>query len=76
MDINYKQKLKRSLIIIAVISLLLASALELFTFGVGTDFFGRWVSSFTVFFTLITLTVVFIVPGVSYIINRISGIKY
>ncbi|MFD1187814.1 DUF2798 domain-containing protein [Pontibacter rugosus] len=62
--------LRRKLVIIAVVSLLLASALELYTFGLGSDFVGRWFRSFFVFFVMISMTILAIVPGVNYTVAR------
>lgn len=65
-------QLKRSLILLAIVSLLLASALEIYTFGFTPDFVVRWLRSFFVFFVLIAGTVLAIVPGVNYVVNRFS----
>lgn len=65
-------QLKRSLLLLAVISLLLASALEIYTFGFTPDFAVRWLRSFFVFFVLIAVTVLAIVPGVNHVVNRTS----
>ncbi|GAA4433750.1 hypothetical protein GCM10023188_23710 [Pontibacter saemangeumensis] len=65
-------QLKRSLLLLAVISLLLASALEIYVFGFTPDFMVRWLRSFFVFFVLIAVTVLAIVPGVNYVVNRFS----
>ncbi|WP_242920847.1 DUF2798 domain-containing protein [Pontibacter liquoris] len=65
--------LKRRLLVIALISLLLASALELYTFGLASDFLLRWFRSFFVFFTLIAVTVLAIIPGVAYGVNKAAG---
>ncbi len=71
---NYiKPQLKRQFTIIAVISLLLASALELYTFGLASDFMVRWMRSFFVFFTLIGFTVLAIVPAVNIAVNKVMG---
>lgn len=64
--------LKRKLILLAVTSLLLASALEIYTFGFTPDFITRWLRSFFVFFVLIALTVLAIVPGVNRMVNKFS----
>jgi len=66
------RSLKRRLLLIAIISLLLASALELYTFGIYTGFLMGWFRAFFVFFTLISLTVLVIIPGVTYCVNRIA----
>lgn len=70
---NLKPSLKRKLVLIALGSLLLASVLELYTFGLPSDFLVRWFRSFFVFFSLIAVTVFAIVPGVSYGVNRMLG---
>ncbi len=62
-------QLKRKLLVIVLISLLLASAMELYTFGMPSDFFTRWLRSFFVIFTLIAVTVLGIVPGINYAVN-------
>ncbi|MDX5422299.1 MAG: DUF2798 domain-containing protein [Hymenobacteraceae bacterium] len=68
-----KPHLKRRLIVIAAISLLLASALQLYTFGITADFFGRWFRAFFVFFALISVTVLAIIPAVNYGVNKTAG---
>ena len=65
-------QLKRSLILLAVISLLLASALEIYTFGFTSGFVVRWLRSFFVFFVLISATVLVIVPAVNYAVKKLS----
>ncbi|RIJ36731.1 DUF2798 domain-containing protein [Pontibacter oryzae] len=65
-QIVLRPQLRRKLLIIAVISLLLASALEMYTFGLHSDFPGRWLRSFLVFYVLIAITSLLIVPGVNY----------
>lgn len=64
-------QLRSKLLLIAIFSLLLALALELYAFGLHADFAGRLLSSFFVLFTLISLTVLAIVPGVSKAVDRI-----
>ncbi|RDV15675.1 DUF2798 domain-containing protein [Pontibacter diazotrophicus] len=64
-------QLKRQLILIAVISLLLASALEIYVFGFTSDFMIRWLRSFFVFFVMISVTKLAIVPAVNNGVNRI-----
>jgi len=64
---------KRKLIILAVISLLLASALELYTFGIAPDFFTRWFRSFFVILVLLSSTVLAIVPAINYAVNKAAG---
>lgn len=64
-------QLKRKLILIAIISLLLASALEIYVFGFTSDFITRWLRSFFVLFVMISVTRLAIVPGVNNLVNRI-----
>ncbi len=64
-------QLKRKLLLIAFISLLLGSALQIYTFGFADGFAGRWLNSFAVFFVLIAVTVLAIIPGVNYLTNKI-----
>ena len=66
------QALKRKLIILAVISLLLASAMELYTFGIPSDFIFRLLRSFFVIFILTSTVVLGIVPGVNWAVNKAS----
>ncbi|ARS37362.1 DUF2798 domain-containing protein [Pontibacter actiniarum] len=66
-----KPQLRRRLLLIAITSLLLASALELYTFGLHADFPGRWLRSFFVFFVMISVTVLAIVPGVNYGVAKV-----
>ena len=64
--------LKRRLLLLAIISLLLASALEIYTFGFTSGFVVRWLRSFFVFFVLISATVLAIVPAVNYAVKKLS----
>lgn len=64
---------KRKLFVIAFISLLMASALELYTFGIDSDFLFRWLRAFFVIFVLIATTVLVIVPGVNYLVRKVAG---
>lgn len=64
--------LKRNLLLIGLISLLLGSALEIYTFGFAEDFFSRWLRSFFVFFVLIAVTALGIVPGVNYLVSKLT----
>ena len=66
-------QLKTKLLVIMIISVLLASALELYTFGIPSDFIVRWLNSFFVIFFMIIVTVFGIVPGVNYTVNKIFG---
>ncbi len=64
---------KRKLLLLTIISLLLALALQLYTFGMAANFFSRWFNSFIFFFSLTALTLVAIIPGVAYVVNRFAG---
>ncbi|MEJ8801039.1 DUF2798 domain-containing protein [Pontibacter sp. H249] len=68
-----KPQLKRRLIVLAVLSLLLASALELYTFGLAPDFLMRWFRAFFVIFTMVALTTLAIVPAVNYAVNKATS---
>lgn len=72
-QIVIRPQLRRKLFIIAVISLLLASALEMYTFGLHADFPARWLRSFFVFYFLIAVTSLLIVPGVNYSMGKLFG---
>lgn len=65
-------QLKRQLILIAIISLLLTSALEIYVFGFTSDFIIRWLRSFFVFFVMISVTKLAIVPGVNILVSRVT----
>ncbi|GAB3541087.1 hypothetical protein GCM10027443_39920 [Pontibacter brevis] len=65
-------QLKRQLIIIAAVSLLLASALEIYVFGFTSDFIFRWLRSFFVFFVMISAAKLAIVPAVDTLVNRVA----
>ena len=66
------QALKRKFLVIAILSLLLASALELYTFGIASDFLSRLVRSFFVIFTLTSVTALGIVPGINWAVNTVA----
>ncbi|WP_266203967.1 DUF2798 domain-containing protein [Pontibacter kalidii] len=66
-----KPQLRRKLLLIALSCLLLALALELYTFGLHADFPGRLLRSFFVLFVLLSLTVLAIVPGVSKAVDKV-----
>ncbi|NDK56109.1 DUF2798 domain-containing protein [Pontibacter fetidus] len=66
-------QLKTKLLVILIISILLASALELYTFGIPSDFIVRWFNSFFVIFFMISITVLGIVPAVNYAVNKAAG---
>ncbi|MHC2990450.1 hypothetical protein OB13_02190 [Pontibacter sp. HJ8] len=63
---------KRKLLVITLLCLLTASALQLYTFGLSGDFFTSWFRMFCVLFMLVATTVLAIVPGVHYIVNKSS----
>ncbi|WP_162051601.1 DUF2798 domain-containing protein [Pontibacter pamirensis] len=65
-------QLKRQLMLIAIISLLLASALEIYVFGFTSDFIFRWLRSFFVFFVMVSVTKLAIVPAVNNGVNRVT----
>ena len=65
-------QLKRQLILIAIISLLLASALEIYVFGFTPNFIVRWLRSFFVFFVMISVTKLAIVPAVNSTVSKIA----
>ena len=66
-----KPHFRRKLLLIAVICLLLAAALELYTFGIGMHFISRLLRSFFVVYVIISLTALAIVPGVSNSVDRL-----
>ena len=66
-------QLKNKLLVILIISVLLASALELYTFGIPSDFIVRWVIAFFVIFFMISVTVLGIVPAINYAVNKAAG---
>ncbi|MBC6612082.1 hypothetical protein H8B15_14225 [Hymenobacter sp. BT507] len=63
--INYP-RLRRQVGILAGVSLLLALLLIGYTFGVGNHFFGRLFSAFFIFFWLLAVTFLGIVPFVNW----------
>ncbi|QMU31344.1 DUF2798 domain-containing protein [Adhaeribacter radiodurans] len=65
-----KANLKRQVILIFIISFFISTALILYVFGFPTGFFGRLFSSTFVFFLLISVTVMGIIPLVNYVFNR------
>ena len=66
-------QLKNKLLVILIISVLLASALELYTFGIPSDFIVRWLNAFFVIFFMISVTVLGIVPAINYAVNKAAG---
>lgn len=65
---------KRKLLVIFLLCLLTASALQLYTFGFSDNFFSNWLRLFTVLFVLVTGTVLAIVPGANYLVNKTSAL--
>ena len=66
---NYQPLLRRAGILAAV-SLVLALALVSFLFGVEDEFFGRVSGAFFVFFWLLSVTFLGVVPFVTWAANR------
>ena len=60
----------RTLIIIFGLSFGLSLLLELYVFGFPDGFFTRWFSALLVIFLLLSLTVMAIIPLVTYVVNR------
>ena len=67
-----KPSVKRKLLVIFLLCLFAASALQLYTFGFADNFFMNWFRMFLVLFVLVTTTVLAIVPGANYIVNKSS----
>lgn len=65
-------QLKRQLILIAITSLLLASALEIYVFGFTSDFPVRLLRGFFVIFVMISVLKLVIVPGVTHVVERVA----
>jgi len=65
-----KSELRRQALLIFLISFFIATALILYVFGFPTGFFRRLFSATFVFFLLISLTVMGIIPLVNYVFNR------
>lgn len=61
---------QRQVLVIFIISFFIATALILYVFGFPDGFFGRLLSATFVFFFLISITVLGIVPLVNYVFNR------
>ncbi|MCC9165824.1 DUF2798 domain-containing protein [Pontibacter harenae] len=68
--IGINPKLKRQLKVIAIMSLLVASAIELYTFGLASDFLLRWFRAFFVVFLLVSVTALAIVPFVNFVTSK------
>lgn len=65
-----KAVLQRQALLIFLISFFIATALILYVFGFPTGFFRRLFSATFVFFLLISLTIMGIIPLVNYVFNR------
>ena len=65
-----KAFLQRQALIIFIISFFVATALILYVFGFPPGFFKRLFSATFVFFLLISVTVLGIIPLVNYVFNR------
>ncbi|RDC64971.1 DUF2798 domain-containing protein [Adhaeribacter pallidiroseus] len=65
-----KANLRRQVLIIFIISFFIATALILYVFGFPPGFFKRLFSATFVFFLLISITVLGIIPLVNYVFNR------
>jgi hypothetical protein len=74
LSFNYQPLLRRAGILAAV-SLVLAVALVSFLFGVEDEFFSRVARTFFVFFWLLSVTFLGVVPFVSWAANRWLGSK-
>ncbi|MBD1397975.1 DUF2798 domain-containing protein [Pontibacter sp. JH31] len=66
-----KPSVKRKLLVIFLLCLFSASALQLYTFGFADNFFLNWFRMFSVLFILVGTTVLAIVPGVNYLVNKL-----
>ncbi|WP_181304605.1 hypothetical protein [Rufibacter sp. XAAS-G3-1] len=69
----FQRDWRRDLLIAALISMLLAMALLLYTFGLPRDFIFRLFNAFFGIFILITGTAFVIVPSVNWVFMRFSG---
>jgi hypothetical protein len=67
-----KPTVGRKLLIIFLLCLFMASALQLYTFGFADNFFSNWLRMFVVLFVLMAGAVLAIVPGVNYLVNKTS----
>ncbi|WP_018476803.1 DUF2798 domain-containing protein [Pontibacter roseus] len=67
-----KPPVKRKLLIILLLCLFTSSALQLYTFGTNAGFFANWFRMFFTLFVLVATTVLAIVPGVNYLVNKTS----
>ncbi|MFB9865298.1 hypothetical protein [Rufibacter immobilis] len=71
----FQRDWRRDLLIAALISLLLAMALLLYTFGLTSDFILRLLNAFLAIFILGAGTAFVIVPGVNWVFQRFFGKK-
>ncbi|WP_299705155.1 DUF2798 domain-containing protein [uncultured Pontibacter sp.] len=69
-----KPPVKRKLLVIFLLCFLTATALQLYTFGFADNFFINWLRMFVVLFVLVAGTVLAIVPGVNYLVNKSSAL--
>lgn len=67
-----KPPVKRKLLIVSLFCLLVSSALQLYTFGFADNFFINWLRLFVVLFVLTAGTVMAIIPGAHYLVNKLS----
>ncbi|GGK60657.1 hypothetical protein ACD591_12245 [Rufibacter glacialis] len=71
----FQRDWRRDLLIAGLISMLLAMALLLYTFGLTSDFIFRLFNAFLVVFILLAGTAFVIVPGVNWVFMRFSKKK-
>ncbi|WP_205501663.1 hypothetical protein [Rufibacter psychrotolerans] len=71
----FQRDWRRDLLIAALISMLLAMALLLYTFGLTSDFIFRLFNAFLGIFILLAGTAFVIVPSVNWLFLRFSGKK-
>ncbi|ALI99465.1 hypothetical protein [Rufibacter tibetensis] len=69
----FQRDWRRDLLIAALISMLMAMALLLYTFGLTSDFIFRLFNAFFAIFILLAGTAFVIVPGVNWVFMRLSG---
>jgi len=68
-----RQAIKRKVFVMAIISLLLAVALELYTFGIPSDFLIRLLRSSLVIFILTAVTALGIIPAINWAVNKAAN---
>jgi hypothetical protein len=69
----FQRDWRRDLLTAALISMLMAMALLLYTFGFTGDFIFRLFNAFFAIFILLAGTAFVIVPGVNWVFMRLSG---